>query len=184
MSAVSALSQQKSKLLSLREGETVRVPGEGLRSGLPIIIPLVAFTALGWISLAMSPWLISWPLLLIALNPRMVFLLLVAPKLGFAEFTLVATLRLCLADPFSYMLGVRYGGKIRDRVERSRLRNWLLRVTPVEKTACSVAIWLRPSQSILAWAGSLRVSPKYIAVADVITTFVYVVLIYKGMSLF
>jgi len=132
----------------------------------------------------MSPWLIHWPLLLIALNPRMVFLLLVAPKLGLMEFTIVATIRLCLADPFSYLLGLRYGGRVRDRIDRSRLRRMLLKVSPVEKTAASVAIWLRPSQSILVWAGSLRLSPRYVALSDVATTALYVVLIHRGMSLF
>lgn len=159
-------------------------PAEELDRGLPVIGPLVAFTALGWISLALSPWLISYPLLLIALNPKMVFLLLVAPRVGLLEFTLIASLRLCLADPFSYMLGVRYGGRVRDRIERSRLRNWLLRVMRVEQTACVAAVWLRPSQTVLAWAGSLRLSPKYVATADVVTTVVYVVLIHQGMGLF
>ena len=56
------------------------------------------------------------------------------------------------------MLGVRYGGRVRDRIERSRLRNWLLRVMRVEQTACVAAVWLRPSQTVLAWAGSLRLS--------------------------
>ena len=98
-------------------------------NGLPVIGPLVAFTALGWISLAMSPWLFAYPLPLIALNPKMVFLLLVAPKAGLLEFTLIASLRLCVADPFSYILGLRYGSRVRDRIERSRMRGWLMKIT-------------------------------------------------------
>lgn len=163
---------------------TTVVPQTITRWALPVVSPLVALTALGWISLAMSPWLIDYPLLLIALNPRMVFLLLVAPKLGLLEFTIVASLRLCVADPFSYMLGVRYGGRLRERIDQTRLRAWLMKVTPVERRACAAAIWLRPSQSILVWAGSLRLSRKYVAVADVLTTIFYVVLIHQGMSLF
>ena len=95
-----------------------------------------------------------------------------------------ASLRLCLADPFSYMLGVRYGGRVRDRIERSRLRRLLVKATNMEKSACMVAVWLRPSQTVLAWAGSLRLAPKYVAVADVVTTVAYVILIHRGMSLF
>ncbi len=159
-------------------------PYEELDNGLPVIAPLAAFTALAWVSLALSPWLMAYPLLLIALNPRMVFLLLVAPKVGLLEFTIVASLRLCIADPFSYMLGVRYGGKVRAKIERSRLRRWLLQITKVEKSACVLAVWLRPSQTVLAWAGSLRLAPKYVAVADVVTTVAYVILIHRGMSLF
>lgn len=154
-----------------------------MASAPPIILPLLALTALGWASLAASPWLIQWPLLLIALNPRMLFLVLVAPKLGLLEFTVVASARLCVADPFSYMLGGRYGGKVRSRIERSRLCNLLLRVTPVERTACAAAVWLRPSQTVLVWAGSLRMSPRYVVFADVVTTVAYVVLIHRGMSL-
>ncbi len=157
---------------------------DDLDNGLPVIAPLIAFTAVGWVSLAVSPWLMSYPLLLIALNPRMVFLLLVAPKLGLVEFTLVASLRLCLADPFSYTLGVRYGGRVRDKIERSRLRRWLLSVTRVERSACIAAVWIRPSQTVLAWAGSLRLSPRYVGVADVITTVVYVILNHQGVQLF
>ena len=173
--------------LRLRLANTTNPPVrtyEELDNGLPVIAPLLAFTAVGWISLALSPWLFAYPLLLIALNPRMVFLLLVAPKVGLFEFTLVASLRLCLADPFSYMLGVRYGGRVRARIERSRMRRWLLRATNVEKSACILAVWLRPSQTVLAWAGSLRLAPKYVAFADVATTVVYVILIHRGMSLF
>ncbi len=154
------------------------------RRGLPVVTPLIAFAALGWVSLAMSPWLISYPLLLIALNPRMVFLLLVAPRVGLLEFTIVASLRLCVADPFSYMLGVRYGSGLRERIDRTRLRAWLMRVTPLERRACGTAIWLRPSQSILVWAGSLKLSPRYVAAADVLTTIFYVIIIHRGMSLF
>ena len=172
--------------LRLRLANTTNPPVrtyEELDNGLPVIAPLVAFTALAWVSLAMSPWLMAYPLLLIALTPRMVFLLLVAPKVGLLEFTLVASLRLCVADPFSYMLGVRYGGKVRARIDRSRMRRWLMRMTRVEKSACVVAVWLRPSQTVLAWAGSLRLAPKYVAVADVVTTVAYVILIHRGMSL-
>jgi len=116
--------------------------------------------------------LFAYPLLLIALNPKMVFLLLVAPKAGLLEFTLIASLRLCVADPFSYILGLRYGSRIRDRIERSRMRGWLMKITQVEHKACLVAVWLRPSQTVLAWAGSLRLSLKYVAAADVATTIV------------
>ena len=156
----------------------------GIAAALPVVGPLVALSALGWISLAASPWLMAYPLLLIALNPRMLFLLVVAPRVGLLEFTLIATARLCLADPFSYLLGVRYGSKVRGKLEGSRLRAWLLRVSPVERTACAGAIWLRPNQTVLAWAGSLRLSPKYVAFADVMTTVAYVVLIHQGMSFF
>ena len=172
--------------LRLRLANTANPPVrtyEELDNGLPVIAPLMAFTILAWGSLAMSPWLISYPLLLIALNPRMVFLLLVAPKVGLVEFTLVASLRLCIADPFSYMLGVRYGSRVRSRIERSRMRRWLLRATKVENSACAVAVWVRPSQTVLAWAGSLRLAPRYVAVADVVTTVAYVILIHRGMSL-
>ncbi len=157
---------------------------EVVDNGLPVIAPLIALTVIGWGSFAISPWLMSYPLLLIALNPRMVFLLLVAPKLGLVEFTLVASLRLCLADPFSYMLGLRYGGRVRAKIERSRLRRWLLSVTRVERSACIAAVWIRPSQTVLAWAGSLRLSPRYVALADVVTTVVYVILIHQGVQLF
>lgn len=157
---------------------------EELDNGLPVIGPLPAFTALGWISLATSPWLIAYPLLLIALNPKSVFLLLVEPKVGLLEFTLIASLRLCAADPFSYMLGLRYGGRVRSRIKRSRMRWWLMKITKVEHKACLAAVWLRPSQTVLAWAGSLRLAPKYLAAADVTTTIVYVILIHRGMGLF
>ena len=173
--------------MRLRLAKTANPPVrayEELDNGLPVIAPLIGLTVLAWVSVALSPWLLAYPLLLIALNPRMVFLLLVAPKVGLLEFTLVASLRLCIADPFSYMLGVRYGGKVRERIERSRLRQWLVKATSMEKSACMVAVWIRPSQTVLAWAGSLRLAPKYVAIADVVTTVAYVILIHRGMSLF
>lgn len=150
--------------------------------GIPVVAPLVALTILSWATVGVSPWLMQWPLLLIALNPRMLFLLLVAPKVGLLEFTAIATARLCIADPFSYLLGARYGQRLRDRIERTRIRTWLMRIAKVEKTAVSVALWIRPSQTVLMWAGSLRLSPKYVAVVDVITTTLYVVAIHQGLN--
>lgn len=152
------------------------------RAGVPVIAPLAVLTVLSWATVGISPWLMQWPLLLIALNPRMVFLLLVAPKVGLTEFTLIATARLCVADPFSYLLGARYGHRLRDRIERTRIRSWLLRFTTVERSAVAIALWVRPSQSVLAWAGSLHVSPRYVAIVDVITTTVYVVAIHQGLN--
>ena len=150
--------------------------------GIPVVAPLVALTVLSWIAFGMSPWLMQWPLVLIALNPRMLFLLLVAPKVGFVEFTLIATARLCIADPFSYLVGVRYGPKLRARIERTRLRTWIMRFAKVEKTAAMIALWIRPSQLILMWSGSMRLSPKYVALVDVMTTVLYVVAIHQGLN--
>ena len=57
-----------------------------------------------------------------------------------------------------------------------------MRIAKVEKTAVSVALWIRPSQTVLMWAGSLRLSPKYVAVVDVVTTTLYVVAIHQGLN--
>lgn len=151
--------------------------------GPPLVAPLVVLTAITWAAFAASPWLIQWPLLLIALNPRLVFLLLVAPRVGLVEFTLVATARLCVADPFNYLLGVRYGPGFRDRLERSRVRRLMLRLTPAERTACALGVWVRPSQPVLLWAGSLGLCPRFVAVADIVTTAAYIAALHQGMAL-
>ncbi len=159
-----------------------KAEGEG-DGGPPIVLPLVVLTAVSWTGILGSPWLLDRPLLLIALNPRLVFLLLAAPDVDVIQFTAVATARLVIADPFSYMLGYRYGTRMRSKIERSRLFRWMTRITAVEQTACLIAVWLRPSQPILIWAGSLRIPPLRVAIADVLTTAVYVAFIHQGVSL-
>jgi hypothetical protein len=151
--------------------------------GPPLVAPLVVLTGITWAAFALSPWLIQWPLLLIALNPRLMFLLVVAPRVGLVEFTVVATARLCVADPFNYLLGVRYGPGLRERLERSRVRRLMLRIMPAERTACAVGVWVRPSQPVLLWAGSLGLCPRFVAVADIVTTAAYIAALHQGMAL-
>lgn len=129
------------------------------------------------------PLLRQVPVVLIAINPNAVLLAWSAPRLALPVFVAVATVRLCLADPWNYALGLRYGCAARDRVENTRWGPWLVRVVGVERVACAIAVFVRPSRTPLAWAGSLRMSPRVVAALDVAGTVVYVVLLHRGMSL-
>lgn len=129
------------------------------------------------------PLLRHIPVVLIAINPNAVLLVWSAPRLALPVFVLVATARLCVADPWNYALGLRYGCRARDRVESTRWGPWLVRVVGVERVACAIAVFVRPSRTPLAWAGSLKMSPRVVGLLDVAGTVVYVVLLHRGMSL-
>jgi hypothetical protein len=154
----------------------------GVRRHLELAGPLGALTVISWAATAGAPWLRHEPLVLIALCPKMIFLFLTAPNVGFVPFVVVATLRLCLADPFSYRAGTHYGEATRAKVARWRLGRWCLGRAMIERAACAVAVAVRPSQTMLMWAGSLRLGRVYVATVDLVTTTIYVVLIHRAVG--
>ena len=71
-----------------------------------IVVPILAVVALGTLGNALhAPLLKEHPLWLVAMEPRNRFLLLVAEKVSFWPFLVVATVRRLASDPLFYLLG-------------------------------------------------------------------------------
>jgi hypothetical protein len=142
-----------------------------------ILIPLAALTAVSTLGTMAAPGLTQRPLLLVALSPRLSFLALAAPKVGLLPFLAVAGVRLCLADPFHFVLGRRHGTKAIDKLIRW---SWLRKAHDVASKSVPLLVFLRPNGTNLAIAGaSHRGHAAQIVAADIVGTVVYLLLIHQ-----
>lgn len=141
-----------------------------------ILIPLAVLTVISSLGTMAAPGLTEKPLLLVALSPRLSFLALAAPKVGLVPFLVVAGIRLCLADPFHFVLGRRHGSGAIDRLTRNRI---LGKVHAIAGKSVPLLVFLRPNGTNLAIAGASRGHTLHIAVADVVGTLVYLFLVHK-----
>jgi hypothetical protein len=143
-----------------------------------LTLPLVALSLVSTLATAGSPWLARWPLVLAMLSPRVPFLALAAVGTPLPVFLVLGTARLCIADPFHYLLGrrladaglarVRTSGRIAPRIERLG--------TP----GSFVAIALRPIGRHLFAAGMTRARPIPVALADLASTLTFLVALHAG----
>ena len=141
-----------------------------------LLIPLAILTAVSSLGTMAAPGLTARPLLLVALSPRLSFLALAAPKVGLVPFLVVAGIRLCLADPFHFVLGRRHGTKAIDRLTRWR---WLRKAHQIGAKSVPLLVFLRPTGTNLAIAGASRNNTLHIAVADVVGTLVYLLAVHQ-----
>ena len=142
-----------------------------------LLIPLAVLTAVSSLGTMAAPGLTEKPLLLVALSPRLSFLALAAPKVGLLPFLVVAGIRLCLADPFHFVLGRRHGS---HAIAKLAERNRLLRATHrVANKSVPLLVFLRPTGTNLAIAGASKGCAIQIAAADIVGTIVYLLLIHQ-----
>lgn len=84
-----------------------------------VAVPMVVTTVAGLFAMALTPILVrDAPLLLLLLESRNRYLLLVAAKVEFTPFLVVGVLRRFLSDPFYYLLGAWYGDRAVRWIER------------------------------------------------------------------
>jgi hypothetical protein len=152
--------------------------------------PILVLTVVSFVGTAAAPLLVANPLVLVALSPRMVFLLLAADRSPAWVFVLVATVRMCLADPFHYRLGRRQGPLVLERVHRfgRRLPSPIGRlvhrcVAAGDGHLALAAVAVRPVGRHVMWAGARAVCPRRVAAADVTSTVALCSMLAAGMSL-
>lgn len=150
-------------------------------------VPLKFIVVLSVVSAAgipLSPLLLKTsPLLLVALNPRLAFLVFCAGKVPMWQFILVGTLRLCVADPFHYMIGNRIDSWLfaqpKKELKRKKPLKWLRKLLkwvhkhPSGKKIVVIGVLLRPNWYMLQLAGSLKAHPVAVGAASVLSTVVY-----------
>lgn len=162
----------------------------------PNAAPIAALTIVSAASIPLTPLLWGSPLVLSMMAPRMVFLAAAATQTPLLLFMVLATVRLCLADPFHYRLGAmgrdhlldgrgvtrwcpgpvhrtltRFSSRVRRRVDPVWCGRLLL-----------VGIFLRPTGKVLACAGAARQHPGAVAVLDLSGTVAWVAGIYVGTN--
>jgi hypothetical protein len=144
-----------------------------------LLLPLAGLTAVSSLGTMAAPGLLSSgrPLLLVALSPRLSFLAIAAPRTGLLPFLIVAGIRLCLADPFHFVLGRRHGAGAVTRIT-GRWR-WLAAATRLATHSVPLLVFLRPNGTNLAIAGASRHRALHIAAVDVVGTLAYLLLIHQ-----
>lgn len=129
---------------------------------------------------ALSPTLANdAPLLLITLNPRNSFLMLVSHEVPFWAFFAVGFVRLVIGDPVLYLLGFWYGRAARGYLARqggwdtmlSWLDRWFPRIGPA-------IVFAAPNTTVCLLAGISRMRPALFAVLNVTGTITRLLLIW------
>jgi len=161
------------------------------------LLALGALSAVSGAATVAAPALWDHPVLLLALSPRLPFLLHAGDEASWWVVGPLAIGRLCLGDPLHVLLG-RHGGT----ASCSRLRTWarrravasgigavapggplhvaLSRATALVRRSLPLLIALRPIGRHLMLAGAARTPTVAVAVADVVGTVGYVVAVLLG----
>jgi hypothetical protein len=146
-----------------------------------VVLPLALLSAVSAAGTLAAPALQSRnPLLLLALSPRLPFLLLAVPRVGFIPFMAVGTVRLCLADPFHFRLGRSLGC-------RRHSGGWLaprLVGHPWARPASAAAVALRPNGRHLALAGAVGLRTSLVVALDIGGTVLYLAGLHGAAALF
>jgi membrane protein DedA with SNARE-associated domain len=140
-------------------------------------VPIVVLSIAGILAAALTPLLVrDAPLLLLVLESRNRYLLLVAAKVDVVPFVVVGVLRRFASDPFFYLLGRWYGDRAVRWVER-RMGGGQV-VTEIERLFARVAIplvALLPGALTCTLAGSTGMPPRRFVAWNLAGTVVVVV---------
>jgi hypothetical protein len=143
------------------------------------VLPLAGLSAVSTLATASSPALLEWPLLLVALSPRLVFLSVAAAEVHWLPFLVIGTLRLCVADPFHHRIGEICGVGAVGRLP-GPIRRWVERSAHVQRPLSVVAVLLRPNGVSMAWAGSQGISRAVALPVALLSTVVYLLALRAG----
>jgi hypothetical protein len=145
------------------------------RPSLDLVLPLAVLSVVSAAGTVAAPALRGNPLLLIALSPRLPFLVLASQRIGLAPFVVIGTARLCLADPFHFRLGRRLagGGPAGGRTGR----RWFAGLAGhrLARPASGTAVLVRPNGRNLALAGAVGLRAAVVAALDLSGTVLYLV---------
>ena len=147
-----------------------------------IVTPIVLVLIVGTIGNAIHPTLVAnHPLLLVAMEPRNRFLLLVANRVDYVPFLLVATVRRLFSDPLFYLLGYLYGtGGVKWVGEKMADGGALMRTIERGFTrAAPVMVFLLPGAVVGALAGATGMNPVLFVVLNVAGTVTIVTIVYR-----
>jgi hypothetical protein len=145
------------------------------------VLPLAGLSLISAVGTASAPALLQWPLLLVALSPRLVFLTLAAGQVHWLPFLLVATARLCVADPFHHRLGQICGASAIGRLP-GPIRRWAERSVAVQRPLAAAAVLVRPNGPFLAWAGSQGLSSGVVHALALVGTVAYLLAVRAGAA--
>ena len=147
-----------------------------------IVTPILVLIAIGTVGNAIHPALLkSHPLLLVAMEPRTRYLLLVANKnVALVPFVAWAVARRLSSDPLFFLLGHLYGDNAVAWAERRFDNNSgiIRRIERLFRRAAPVMVFCFPGPLVCTLAGATGMSVPVFAVCNVVGTFSSVVACY------
>jgi len=142
----------------------------------------------GMASTVVAPMLLGLPIVLMALAPRLVFVMLAAPQLDIFSFVALGTLRLSVTDPSYFIVGRRAATSAAafpfsaPSGALSRAAKWLIGLIAQSRLLAAAVLFLRPNSRYLAVAGWHQV-PGWLAGSAAATgTMVYLAALHSGVS--
>lgn len=147
-----------------------------------ILAPLALLQVISVGGTAAAPVLHDSPLLLVGLAPRLPFLALAAQDTPLLPFLLIATARLCVADPLHFRIGRRLENwAVASRRDRL-LDRWVARAASAARArhghiVAAVLVFVRPISRHLTLAGAAGVRAPAVAFLDVAGTVIYLIVI-------
>lgn len=156
-------------------------PSPSRRTLVLLVAPIIVLVIAANVGNALWPSLIkSHPLLLIALDPRNRWLILVAKEVDAFSFFTVGFVRRILSDPLFYALGFLYGDRAVRWVERrfapdTGLVEWM------EKRFSKLApflVFFFPGNLVCVLAGASKMKPLVFAIVNAAGTVTMLVLIW------
>ena len=151
-----------------------------------IVAPIIVIFVVGTIGNMIHPTLlVNAPLLLVAMEPRFRYMLLVAPRVELLPFMVVVLIRRLFADPFLFALGRMYGDSGVRWMER-QLQDTIGWVRKVERgfgKAAWIFVLLWPGLVVCTLAGATGMSFATFIVLNVVGTVVTSYLAYAASDL-
>lgn len=127
-----------------------------------LTVPIAVLSVAGILAAAFTPVLVrEAPLLLLVLESRNRYLLLVAARVELVPFVVVGVLRRLASDPFFYLLGRWYGERGVDWAQRrAGAGTWAQTVTRVYGRLAVPAVLLFPGALVCVLAGATGMPPR------------------------
>ena len=145
-----------------------------------LLTPLSLAVVSGFVASALTPTLLArHPLALVALDPRNRNLVLTASLVDTVPFFVVAALRMLVVDPFTFLLGRRYGDVGVDWIKRRFVGmaptvEWLERLFG---RAAPLAVAFAPGAVVCTLAGAARMSIPLFFTANLTGTVVRIAIL-------
>jgi membrane protein DedA with SNARE-associated domain len=150
-----------------------------------IVTPIVVLITIGTIANAVHPTLVqNHPLLLVALEPRNRWIILVADKVSFLPLLVWGTVRRLASDPLFFLLGHLYGdGAVRWAERRFDANTGTVqKIERVFQKAGPVLVFLFPGALVCVLAGATGMSPAAFVALNVVGTICTVTVLYHFAS--
>ena len=165
------------------EGTEAQPPSR--RTLVLLVAPIIVLVSIGTIANAVHPTLVkNHPLLLVALEPRNRWIILVADKVSFWPLLVFGTIRRLASDPLFFLLGHLYGdGAVRWAEKKFDANTGTVqKIERVFQKAGPLLVFFFPGALVCVLAGATGMSPVLFFVLNIVGTITTVTLLYHFAS--